>query len=231
MEYSVPTEQSFPTAPESGVRVTSKDVFWAFLAITLLGLGLIYAMQDLLVNDDLYFNSWAKKFTADTIQESIDRAHRWAWVVYTIIPVSNLIRFTCVAGCLALGYYFTTNRWAFKPFFWVAIQAELVLLVPILLKIIWFLGVHPQYHLEDLQNFYPLSLASVVDYSALAAWQRYPAQLLNLFELAYWFVLAYGIKQALSLPVSQALRLVASSYGAALVLWIAFVMFTVITFS
>lgn len=230
MEYTISPTQSFSAVSPAIVRTTSKDVFWAFLTITATGMILVYAMQYLLISDELYFNSLTEKFTAERIQQSIEQSHRLAWVVYAIMPLSNLIRFGCVASCLSLGYFFLTNRWSFRPFLWVAIQAELVLLLPPLLKITWFLLVQPHYSLDDLQNFFPLSLASAVNYSALEAWLRYPSQVLSLFEVAYWFALAYGIKKVCSLPIGQSLRLVASSYGAAMVLWVTFTMFLVVSF-
>lgn len=231
MEYSPSADQTLFRAPAAPVDISLKEVILAFAFITLAGIGLLYAMQGLLVNDELYFTSLAEKFTAERIQESVDQAHRWAWLLYTIVPVSNLIRFVVVASCLSIGYFFSTNKWSFRPFIWVAIQAELVLLLPILLKIAWFLFVQPHYQLDDLQNFSPLSLASLVDYNTTDAWLHYPLQIASVFEVAYWFALAYGIKKAFNLSITRALKLVACSYGTAMVLWVVFTMFLVINLS
>ena len=228
MDFSTPADASAVSSLKETENTYSGTVFWNFLAITLLAIALVYCMQELLINDELYYNSLAEKFTEERIQESINQAHHWAWLAFAILPVSNLIRFACVASCLSLGFFFSANKWTFKPFFWVAIQAELVLLLPLLLKIGWFSLVQPHYALVDLQNFFPLSLASVVDYAAVDVWLRYPLQVLSVFEIAYCFMLVYGVKKTLRLSNGQSVKLVTLSYGSAMTLWVAFIMFLTI---
>lgn len=119
----------------------------------------------------------------------------------------------------------------FKPFFRVAIQAELVLLLPSLLKLLWFLFVQTDYSLQDLQFFYPLSLLNLFDAKAMSPYLLYPLQLANLFEVAYWFALAYGVSQLIEIPMPKAFGVVATSYGSGLLVWVVFIMFLTVSLS
>ncbi|GAB2581697.1 hypothetical protein GCM10027190_33650 [Spirosoma areae] len=192
---------------------------------------LTFAGQHLLISDELYFNALAEQMTFEQIEESIDQSHQWSWLAYVILPVFNLIKFTFVAALISLGYYFATNRWVFKPFFRVAVQAELVLLFPAVIKLIWFLFVQTDYSLNDLQFFYPLSLLNLFESQSIDNYLLYPLQLANLFELAYWLVLAYGVSQVIEIPMPKAFGLVAASYGSGLLVWVAFIMFLTVSMS
>ncbi|WP_245859440.1 hypothetical protein [Spirosoma aerolatum] len=110
-----------------------------------------------------------------------------------------------------------------------AIQAEMVLLLPSVIKLLWFLFVQTDYSLTDLQLFYPLSVLSLVGADSVAPYLLYPLQLTNLFELAYWLVLAYGVSQVIDIPMPKAVGLVAASYGSGLLVWVALVMFLTVS--
>ncbi|WP_421826384.1 hypothetical protein [Larkinella sp.] len=187
--------------------------------------------QYLLISDELYFNSFVDQLSYEQIEVLIDNNRKWAWTPYPILILFSLIKFTVLASCLGLGYYFSENRFLFRLFFIVSMKSELILYLPALVKLIWFLFIQTDYHLHDLQYFYPLSLLNLFDPATLEPWLTYPLQLLNVFELLYWFALAYGIAQTLEMPMEKAFGLVASSYGLGLLLWVVFVMFLTISFT
>ena len=92
--------------------------------------------------------------------------------------------------------------------------------------IFWF-----YYKLEDIQYFYPLSALNIVGYQDLEPWFIYPFQTLNLFEVTYWLILAYFIGKATQTSMDQGLKIVAYSYGSALLLWVVTVMFFTLNYS
>ncbi|WP_332369080.1 hypothetical protein [Spirosoma telluris] len=112
-----------------------------------------------------------------------------------------------------------------------AIFSELIFLLPILIKLLWFLFIKTDYDLNDLTLFYPLSLLNLVDAQTIPRYWLAPLQMLNLFEIAYWFLLAYGVADATGLSFKRSFGLVMSSYGVGLVLWVVLVMFLTITYS
>lgn len=80
--------------------------------------------------------------------------------------------------------------------------------------------------------FYPLSALNLFDYEQVEPWLLYPLQVLNVFELLYWFALAYGITRVLpEYDLGRAMGLVLSSYGVGLLVWVATVMFLTLTYS
>lgn len=104
-------------------------------------------------------------------------------------------------------------------------------LLPILIKLLWFLFVQTDYTLHDLSMFYPLSLLNITGTENIPSYWLYPLQTLNLFEVAYWFLLAQGVSEATEQSFRQSFGLVMSSYGVGLVLWVILVMFLTITYS
>jgi hypothetical protein len=192
---------------------------------------LVKVTDYLLFSENLYYNAYAEQLTYEQISKLIKNQHRWQWLNYIILPIFYLLKFALVASCLGLGLYLATNRWVFKPFFEAAIKAEFVLLIPSLIKILWFLFVQTDYTLNDLQFFYPLSLINIFEPGTVEPYLLYPLQVLNLFEVAYWFALAYGVARVIKEPLEEGFKLVMASYGSGLVLWVAFVMFLTVSLS
>lgn len=216
---------------ENNSKLKWNTIWILFVAISIIAILLTFAGQYLLISDQLYFIFFADQLSYEQIEVLIKRNHQWSWMTYPLLPVLNLVKFTLVTSCLGLGYYFYENKFPFKPFFIISVKAELILYLPALVKLVWFLFIQTDYHLADLQYFYPLSLLSLFDPTSLEPWLIYPLQLLNVFELLYWFALAYGISQTLDMSLGKAFGLVASSYGVGLLLWVAFVMFLTVSFS
>lgn len=196
----------------------------------------------LLISESLYFNSLGEQLTYEQIENLLAQGKKWEWLGYAILPVVYLVKLSFVAACLSVGLLFVNNKFAFKKMFGVALVAEFVFLLPTLLKILWFLFVQTDYTLKDLQLFYPLSALHFFDYNVLESWWVYPLQTFNVFEIAYWLVLARGIQEAPLPPegefrvakemdFEQSLGLVMGSYGVGLLLWIATVMFISVSYS
>ncbi len=203
----------------------------AFGIVAGLYLFLLFCGKVLLVSDELYFTSFAGQMSDGQIRHFIELNQQWDWVAYVLLPVLLLGKVSVIAALLATGYYVFTEQWRYRPFLRAAIFAELIFLLPGILKIVWFSQLHPHYELRDLSAFCPLSLASLVDLYQVEAWLRYPLQLLNGFELLYWVVLALLVSQLVAWPWTRAVRLVALTYGPALLVWVLFIMFLTVSFA
>ncbi|UYN87097.1 MAG: hypothetical protein KIT51_02130 [Cyclobacteriaceae bacterium] len=106
--------------------------------------------------------------------------------------------------------------------------AEFVFFIPPILKVLWFGIFHIDYTLKDLQIFSPLSALNLINRDSVEPWLLYPFQILNVFELVYWLVLAYGLYELTGERYSKMLGIVAASYGTGLLLWIVFIVFLTI---
>lgn len=188
--------------------------------------------------NDLLYQSYSEKLTALQIKEIFELQEKWNWLSYTIIPLILLIKSSLIANVLYVGtFFFSKSKVTFKQLFNAVIKAEFIFLLIGIAKIIWFYFFQTNYTLEDLQYFYPLSALNIVGYQGLESWFIYPLQVLNLFELAYWLLLSYFVgklaftEKDKGKPMDLGFKIVASSYGSALLLWVVVVMFFTLNYS
>ena len=76
--------------------------------------------------------------------------------------------------------------------------------------------------------FYPLSLINLFTQTEVAKYWIYPLQSVNLFQIAYILMLAIGFAKVSSVKREKSDVIVLVTYGSALILWIAFIMFLTI---
>lgn len=182
--------------------------------------------------DKLIFNSLSESLSSNQIRKYIDLQDKWQWVGYIFVPIYILLKTTIISSVLYIGtFFFSKNEIIFKNIWNCVIKAEFIFLLVPMLKITWFYFFQTNYTLEDIQYFYPLSALNIVGYKGLEPWLIYPLQTLNLFELAYWLLLAYYIGKATETTMDHGLKIVTSSYGSALLLWVVVVMFFTLNYS
>ncbi len=141
---------------------------------------------------------------------------------YLSIPFVYLWKFTVIAfviwvGCFMFGYRVTYGQcWG------VVIGAEFIFLVPEVIKIMWFMVVETDPGYSDIRAFYPLSLIHFFDYTEIGKRWAYPLRALNVFEVAYWFLLVQGIHHYAKKEKKMVWRIVAFSYVLLFFLWLGF---------
>jgi hypothetical protein len=150
---------------------------------------------------------------------------------FLILPFIYLLKLSLLALVLLAGAIFWNIKISFIKLFQIALIAEFLFIIPSLVKLVWFLFFDIEYELIDLQTFYPLSLVNLIDVKDVPQWSLYPLQLVNIFEFAYWWILAYGISLVAKERWSKMLGLVASSYGVGLFVWVVFITFITINLS
>ena len=197
--------------------------------------------QLILNTDQLLYNSLIEKFSVNQVNEITNSQKKWQWVSYVFIPVFIGVKTLVTASVLYIGiFFYSDTKFTFKQLFDLVVKAEFIFLGIGVFKIIWFYFFQTSYTLEDLQYFYPLSALNVVGYQGIETWFIYPLQVLNLFEVAYFLLLSFYIgkiatpsKKILEnkYPVDFGLRIVATSYGSILLLWIIAVMFLTLNYS
>jgi hypothetical protein len=136
-----------------------------------------------------------------------------------------------LALVLLTGTIFWNIKVSFKKLFQIALIAEFLFIIPSLIKLVWFLFIETDFDLLDLQTFYPLSLLNMIEAKNIPQWSLYPLQLINVFEVVYWLILAYGISLVAKERWAKMVGLVASSYGIGLFVWVVFITFITINLS
>ena len=209
-----------------------------FILVSTLSILLIILTKNILKLEELFYNSLLTKFSTDQIDKVLNFQKKWQWLSYPFIPLLLLIKITLISSVLYIGtFFYSKAKVTFKQLFNAVVKAEFVFLGVGVLKIIWFYFFQTNYTLEDLQYFYPLSALNIVGYQGLESWFIYPLQVLNLFELAYWLLLSYFIgklaftEKDKGKPMDLGFKIVASSYGSALLLWVVVVMFFTLNYS
>lgn len=179
----------------------------------------------------LFINSLTEQFSFNQIQEIITIQKKWKWIGYLFTPIFLMLKISIIAVILDVGYFFFGKEIKYKKLFNIVVKAEFIFLLVIVFKIVWFYFFQPNYTLEDLQYFYPLSALNIVGYQGLDTWFIYPFQVVNLFEVAYWFVLAYLIGKEINETTEKGFSIVASSYGVGLLIWVVGMMFLTLNMS
>lgn len=185
----------------------------------------------LLMTDDIFYDSLISQLSYERISEILAQSKKWQWLSYIFLPLVLLIKILSIAICFSIGGLFLKIETSFKKFFSIVTQAEFVFLIPGVIKLLWFSFFKVNYTLQDLQFFFPLSVISLFNPTELDPWFVYPIQLLNLFEVLYWVVLAYQLKPILNEDFSGSLAFVGRTYGVGLVIWVILVMFLTVSIS
>jgi hypothetical protein len=178
-----------------------------------------------LIHDELYFALFGEQYTADKISKIIQQGKILKWIIYLLYPLYLILKASIIAGCLLTGIYFSNYKASFKELFSIALASELVFIFLPLSKLIWFGIFFRDYTLADMESFLPFSLINFFDRDKMEPWLIYPIQLVNIFEILYWLILAYGLSEILGESYLNMLKLVATTYGLGLLLLVIFIMF------
>ena len=144
------------------------------------------------------------------------------WIFLTS-AVYLLLKFALTSLVIYMGFYLSGCDLALGKIFHVVVLSELIFFVPAIIKMLWFYKVHPAGTLMDWHLFYPLSAITL--FKDVPADWYYPLQIINIFEVIYWFLLAYGLSGVAGVSFDRSLRIVLTAYLPALFIWVATVTF------
>ncbi len=148
--------------------------------------------------------------------------HAISALQYLTIPIVYLWKFTIIAFILWVGAFMFGYKITYGQTWKVVLLSESIFLIPEVLKIVWFLFIETNPNYFDIREFYPLSLINIVDTAALSDQYFYPLKALNIFEIAYWFILAEGMNVMAHKKKNIAYSIVFSSYTLFFFLWLGF---------
>ena len=197
--------------------------FILLLILAFLTLLLSEAATFFLDLNRLLYKNLSEQLTLKQIEAYFATQSRWQWLQYVLLPVVLYLKSTVLAWILAIGGFFYGLELSHKNYWKIVLQAEFIFLVSVLVKILWFVIIQPEFSLEEVEQFVPFSLQSILDTTTIPSWALYPLQLLNVFEGLYWVLLVVLLNQASG--SKKGALIVVSSYGPALFIWIIFIMF------
>lgn len=203
-----------------------------FLILVVVQAGFLLVSDYLLIDDSLFYDALSEKLSHERITKAIEESKQWKWLTYALIPLIILARCLFVSTCIFIGTFFAKKEVEqFSVFFKVTLIAEFVMLLPLVTGIVWFGFIHRNYTLDEMSNFAPLSIYQFVQHGEVEKWLVYPLKLLNLFEVAFWVILAQLLKITIDKSFGNRLFFVASTYGLGLFLWVVLIVFLTVSIS
>jgi hypothetical protein len=183
-----------------------------------------YLSNTLIFTEDFYINAWSENFSIVRIQKLLEFNKKWTWIVYLLTPLVLCFKMIIITFMIQARLFLKESSYSFKKVFKIVLIAELVPLAYALLQFGYFLFAKP-HSFDDINSFAPLSVVSLLNSKELPGYFSYPLQYISLFEIAYWIILAIGLRTYHGSSFSKNLKIVASSYGIGLLLWMILIMF------
>lgn len=207
-----------------------------FFVISLFYLIIVWATNQYITTDSKMIDFLAKDYPNSVVQNYMDSQKKWWWVAYAIMPIIIGIKILLVAFCLnflKLKDIEGISKIKFSDVIFVVLIAEFVFVIAGFFKFVNFHWIDNYYTVEDLQTYYPISLLNLKEHISTEKWLAYPLQIVNLFELFYWFILAWGVRELLEQKISylKSFGLVAITYGIGLLFWVGVVCFIILNAS
>ncbi|RVT99732.1 hypothetical protein EOD41_14910 [Mucilaginibacter limnophilus] len=139
---------------------------------------------------------------------------RWASATSEILLVLKVLAVSCA---LDAGAYLLDLPVSFKKILRPVLFAEVSFFVGAVVKLIWFKMAYTNGTLQDWQGFHPLSLAML--FPTANVYLTGLLETLSVFEVAYWYLLAEGIRHVSGGTFDRCLQLVVRAYLPALLIW------------
>lgn len=186
-----------------------------FILLCLITLLLLYIKKSFIENETAAF-----EFLQDRPEGAI--LTLISTLQFISVPVVYLWKFTVIAFVIWVGCFMYGYRVTYSQCWGVVVGAEFIFFIPEVLKILWFLFVETDPLYTDIGAFYPLSLMHFFDYYTIDTRWAYPLRALNLFEIAYCFLLVAGIHHYAQKEKKIVWFIVVSSYVLIFLLWLVF---------
>ena len=198
------------------------------LTIILVLISTVFLVNHTIVNNDLLIQSMGDQIPIEQINSLLEAKSHYEWVNYLLLVGFAFLKYLIIAGIIDAGLLLSSIDVKFSKILKLVIIAEFVFFIPIIIKILWFSFIVQSYDLKDLSFFSPLSVLNFFAVNSIGQAWVYPLSLINIFELTYIGVLAFGIKQLISTSFDNALKIIVSSYLPALFVWVLFIAFLTI---
>lgn len=147
----------------------------------------------------------------------IFNALNYIWTPFSILWKCTVTAFLFWSIGLMIGY-----KANFKELWKFALVAEIIFILPELLRLLIYMGAAGSVSFLEIQNFEPLSLLWIVGPDQIDQKFHYPLSVLNLFELIYgaFWVLGFHMISRRSMEESTLVVLIA--YFIPLLIWLGF---------
>jgi hypothetical protein len=144
------------------------------------------------------------------------------FIQYISIPVIYLYKFTVISFLLWLGSFTWGYRVSYAKVWQLVMFAECIFFLAEFAKVGWFVFISKDVDIWEVRAFYPLSLMGFFNYNSISGALHYPLKALNLFEIIYWMILAFGIQYLTKKRLDISIYIVLSFYVFWFLIWLGF---------
>lgn len=189
-----------------------------------------FSSNNLVFTKEFYINILNGILSENRIESFIETKMKYEWIGYFFIPVFLLLKLFVVSCLIYIGLNISDYSTNFKSLFCIVTIAESTMVIASLFKL-YYIVIFNITDIEVLKRFFPLSIITFFNLKNIPFYLVYPLQQINIFELGYWLLLAYGIKTLENVDFKKALKITSLSYGVGLVIWSIFIVFIQLQFS
>jgi len=195
-----------------------------FIVMAAIVVGSSVYINIFIMSDALVYSTYAERLSVEQVESMLNVNKALVWVSYLFIPVAILIKILYNSFCLYLGTFLEEKYGTFRDFFNIALKAELIFCVAIIVKIVFCEFIIRVKNLDDL-NFIPFSLQHLLSGYNYPKWITYPLQTANLFEVFYVLFIGKLIAVNRGLTLNQCIRFAALSYFFGVLFWVLIVVY------
>ena len=208
-------------------RADKRIVFILFSSVLIVN-ALI--LNKVIISESVYFNTYSDRLDPGRISELINIRGKLEWIGYVLIPVLLLVKLFLITLSIEIGVILKEYKLSIKQIFHVVLIAESVFIIAQVVRNItlFLLDFNT---LDDIYNFYPLSVLNLINANSVNTWLVYPLKLANVFTIIYFIVLTKGLSYILRKKPAGMLLFSVSTYGLCLLVWTMLTMFINIYFS
>ncbi|MCH6235438.1 sulfate ABC transporter permease [Cognataquiflexum rubidum] len=141
---------------------------------------------------------------------------------YIWTPFALLWKFTTTAFVIWLGAFAFGYKAPFVRLWQFVLVVEFIFIIPELIKMLVYIKPSDSVTYEEIRDYYPLSLFSMVNPESVAAKYHYPLRAINLFELIYVVFLIFGFHTVSRRTLTESTFVVLFSYVLMFLLWLLF---------
>lgn len=159
----------------------------------------------------------------------LERWQKWRWVSFVVTPLLLLLRLGLVSLCLFVGSFFFSEMSGrvFKDWWTVAMNAQAVMILYSVVLCITNLVAGSDMAMEVTKYSSLLFLGG----DNIEQWIKLPLSAVNIFEIAYWLVMARLISVRTKIQFGRSWGFVMSSYGVGYLFYIVLLMFLILYLS
>jgi hypothetical protein len=204
---------------------------WVVFALLCFGYAATSYIQDtMILTKDVYHNTLGERLTIERIDEMLSQQEKWRFVTYLLFPLLVATQVFLVTLCLNCGTILMNYKISFSTLFKLVLRVSIVFLINKLLFTFILLFSKVQVA-DDLMILNKFALSGFADKDSVPKWLMYALSIVNIFDVAFWLLLSFGMSRLLQKSFKSSLTFVTATYGLGLLIWVIFIIFLQLNFS